>query len=282
MSQSANRYVEQDSSFPSKSRSRGNKRKTRREKVADDNIVVEVKDKFVEKKEVEFKRLPITAKTEKQQLYLNMVRDPDIHIIIATGLFGTGKTFIPSAIAADLLREHKISKIIVARPYVQTGKTSGFKPGTSLQKLYPYVRTMLDTMRSRMGYGAFKIALDDGLQGTIEVQELESIRGRSFDEPSFLIIDEGQQSSSEEILSMVTRISDNCKLVICGDLQQRDIDGQSGLKWFMDFAKRHDLKGIGIVDFNEVSDIVRGGIVKGIAVGLAKDVANGEWTPQKS
>lgn len=64
----------------------------------------------------------------------------------------------------------------------QIGKTSGAKPGTSLQKLYPYVRTMLDTMRSRMGYGAFKIALDDGLQGTIEVQELESIRGRSFDE----------------------------------------------------------------------------------------------------
>lgn len=275
MSYSAQRF--QDNGTPTKA---SRKRKTRREKVATGEPL-EVKDKFVEKKEDEVKRAPIKAMTQKQQLYFDMLRDPDVHIIIATGLFGTGKTYLPSAYAADLLREHKIDKIIVARPYVQTGKTSGAKPGSSLQKLYPYVRTMLDTMRSRMGYGAFKIALDDGLQGTIEVQELESIRGRSFDERSYLILDEIQQSSPEEMLSIVTRVSDNCKLVLCGDLQQRDIEGTSGLSWFMDFAKRHNIRGIGIVDFNEVDDIVRGGIVKSIAVGLAKDETKGKWTPQK-
>lgn len=276
MSYSAQRF--QENGTPTKA---SRKRKTRREKVATGEPL-EAKDKFVEKKEDEVKRAPIKAMTQKQQLYLDMLRDPDIHIIIATGLFGTGKTYLPSAYAADLLREHKIAKIIVSRPYEQTGKTSGFKPGTSLQKLYPYVRTMLDTMKSRMGYGAFKIALDDGLQGTIEVQELESIRGRSFDEHSYLIVDESQQASSEALLSIVTRVSDNCKLVLCGDLQQRDIEGSSGLKWFMDFAERHNIKGIGIVDFNEVDDIVRGGIVKSIAVGLAKDERKGQWTPQKN
>lgn len=270
MSQSADRYASQSV--------RG-KRKTRREKVASGGVA-EVKDKFIEEKKEEFKRAPIKALTPKQQEYLNMLKDPNIRIVVATGIFGTGKTYLPSAYAADLLREHKIDKIIVARPYVQTGKTSGFKPGTSLQKLYPYVRTVLDTMRSRMGFGAFKIALDDGLQGTIEVQELESIRGRSFDEQSYLIIDEAQQSTPEELLSIVTRVSDNCKLLLCGDLQQRDILGTSGLKWFMDFATRHELQGVGIIDFCETSDIVRGGIVKSIAIGLAKDEANGSWTPQ--
>jgi phosphate starvation-inducible PhoH-like protein len=174
-------------------------------------------------------------------------------------------------VAADKFRKNEIKEIIVARAYVQTGKTSGFKPGTSLQKLYPYVRNVLDTIKQRIGHGAYEIALKDGESGEIQVQEVESIRGRSFDEKSFLIIDEGQQTTPEEMQSIVTRVSDNCKLVLCGDVLQKDIKGESGLEWFMSFAKRHNLKGVAVIDFDSPNDIVRGGLVKDIAIGLAKD-----------
>ena len=194
----------------------------------------------------------------------------------------TGKTYLASAIAADALRKREVDKVVVARPYVQTGKTSGFKPGTSLEKLYPYVRNILDTMKQRLGDAVFANSLKDGLRGSIEVQELESIRGRSFDEPSYLLIDEAQQSTPEEMLSIITRISDNCTLVVMGDNSQKDIRGQSGLEWLLDFVERHKLRGVGIVEFYDVEDIVRGGMVKDIARGLIRDQESNIPTPMSS
>lgn len=226
-----------------------------------------VKEKFKEDRE---RRLPpIQAKNQKQKEYLKLLKT--CNIIVVEGLFGTGKTYCAAATAADDLRKGDVEKVIVARPYVQTGKTSGFKPGSSLEKLYPYVRNILDTMKERLGDGAYEIALKDGLTGTIEVQEVESIRGRSFDVPSYLIIDEAQQTTPEEMKSIVTRVSDNCTLVLCGDDSQKDIQGMSGLAWFKDFAERHQLEGVGFVEFNNPDDIVRGGLVADIARGLAKD-----------
>lgn len=215
----------------------------------------------------------LVAKTPKQKEYLNLLKT--CNIVIVEGLFGTGKSFCAAAMAGDDLRKKNVDKIIVARPYVQTGKTSGSKPGTTLEKMYPYVRNILDTIKSRMGTGAYNIALKDGLTGKIEVQEVESIRGRSFDEKSYLIIDEAQQTTPEEMLSIVTRISDNCTLVLCGDDGQKDIRGTSGLRWFIEFAKRHNLGGVGFVQFNDPEDIVRGGVVMDIALGLAEDSKNG-------
>lgn len=214
---------------------------------------------------------PIVAKTEKQREYFKALNDPDIQVVIALGFHGTGKTFCASVVAADMFRKNQLEKIIVSRAYVQTGKSSGLKPGTALDKLYPYVRNVLDTIKHRIGQGAYEIALKDGVTGDIEVQEVESIRGRSFDQSSFLIIDEAQQTSPEEMQSIVTRISDSCKLVMCGDIRQKDIKGESGIEWFMSFAQRHNLKGVKIIDFSDPDDIVRGGLVKDIAIGMMKD-----------
>lgn len=214
---------------------------------------------------------PVSAKTEKQKEYLKMLNDPNTQAIICLGLAGTGKTYLASCVAADKYRKKEIDKIIVSRAYVQTGKSSGLKPGTSLEKLFPYVRNVLDTIKKRIGVGAYEVALKDGLNGDIEVQEVESIRGRSFDENSFLIIDEAQQTTPDEMQSIVTRVSDNCKIVLCGDILQKDIRGESGLEWFMSFAKRHKLRGVGIIDFSDPEDIVRGGLVRDISIGLAKD-----------
>lgn len=212
---------------------------------------------------------PVQALNKKQKQYLNMLQT--CNIVVVTGLFGTGKTYLAAVTAADALRKKEIDKVIVARPYVQTGRTSGFKKGSSLEKLFPYVRTILDTMKKRLGDGAYHYALQDGINGQIEVQEVESIRGRSFDERSYLILDEAQQTVPDEMLSIVTRISDDCTLVLCGDDSQKDIRGKSGLAWFKGFAEKHQLSGVGFIDFGEPEDIVRGGTVKEIAMAIAKD-----------
>ena len=253
-------------SYSNQENQRGRNKMTRQEKVQQGTQKI-IKDKFINERQPE----PIVAKTDKQKEYLKMLNDPNIQVICCLGLHGVGKTFLPSCVAADKYRKGEIKKIIVARPYVQTGKSSGAKPGTSLEKLYPYVRNVLDTIKGRIGSGAFEIALQDGLKGDIEAQELESIRGRSFDIPSFLIVDECQQATPEEVLAIITRISDNCKLVLCGDINQRDIKGESGLQWFLDLAKRHNLKGVGLINFDSPEDIVRGGFVKDIAIALMKD-----------
>lgn len=228
----------------------------------------EIKEKFLEERN---NPPPVVAKTAKQKEYFRLLEDPEVKAIVCLGLHGTGKTFCAAVVAADKFRKNEIKQIIVARAYVQTGKTSGYKPGSSLQKLYPYVRNVLDTIKSRIGAGAYEIALKDGESGEIQVQEVESIRGRSFDLPSFLIIDESQQTTKEEMQSIVTRVSDNCKLVLCGDILQKDIQGESGLEWFMSFSKRHNLKGVAVIDFNSPDEIVRGGLVKDIAIGMMKD-----------
>ena len=266
MSNNADRYA---------SRKVRKSRKTREEK-EQTGVEIVVKEKF----EAERKLAPVRALTPKQQEYIDAIRNNNI--IIVNGLFGTGKTYIASAMAADELRNHRISKIIVARPYVEVGQTAGARPGGTLEKLYPLVRNTLDTIQKRMGYGAFQTALKDGLTGSIEVQEIASIRGRSFDEPSWLIVDEAQLTTPEELLAIVTRVSDNCKLILCGDLKQRDKKSLAGLKWFMDFSKRHNIEGVKVVEFNSVGDIVRGGTVRDIAIGLMKDNQRGIQTPEST
>lgn len=233
----------------------------------------EIKEKFAEQRN---NPPPIVAKTAKQKEYFRLLEDPEVKAIVCLGLHGTGKTYCAAVVAADKFRKNEITQIIVARAYVQTGKTSGYKPGSSLQKLYPYVRNVLDTIKSRIGVGAYEVALKDGESGEIQVQEVESIRGRSFDLPSYLIIDESQQTTKEEMQSIVTRVSDNCKLILCGDILQKDIQGESGLEWFMSFSKRHSLKGVAVIDFNSPDEIVRGGLVKDIAIGMMKDRENKE------
>jgi|SRR5690554_112161 len=221
------------------------------------------KDKFADERKPE----PIVAKTSKQKEYLYNLYNSYVNISI--GPAGTGKTFLPSSLAADMLRECKIERIIVARPYVQTGRSSGLKPGDTASKMFAYVRNVLDTVRKRIGDAAYNIAFKDGLTGQIEICELESIRGRSFDDKCWVILDEMQQSRKDEMIALMTRFGDDCRITICGDINQKDIRGQDGLSWFMDFVERHNLS-IPITEFSS-DDIVRGGLVKDIVKGLEKD-----------
>ena len=241
-------------------------RKTRREKAADGTQRV-TREKF----QGQNNPAPIVAKTEKQKKYLQMLNDPNVQMIVCRGYFGVGKTYLSAVTAADKYRKGEIQQIIVARPHVQTGKTSGLKPGTVLEKQYGYLRNVLDPIKQRLGSAAFEIALKDGEHGDIQVQEVENIRGRSFDSNCWLLIEEAQQTTPEEMLAIVTRVGENCKIIVSGDLNQRDIKGDSGLKWLIDFVERHEVAGVGMINFDSVNDICRSGLAREIAIGLVQD-----------
>lgn len=229
-----------------------------------------VKAKFAEQRE---SLPPILPKNENQNTALQALYNPSVNVVILDGFAGTGKTYLAGSVAADLYRRNYLDKIVVSRPYVQTGRTTGLKPGTVLDKMFPYVRNILDPIKTRMGAGAFDVALKDGISGAIEIQEVESIRGRSFDDPSFLIIDEAQQTTREEMESIVTRVGENCKLVLCGDWRQKDIKQESGMEWFIDFAARHNLPGVAHIQFG-IDDCVRSGFVRDVLIGIEKDKGN--------
>lgn len=208
--------------------------------------------------------LPVlNPKNEKQRDYIRLLYDNQM--VIASGPAGTGKTMIIAHKAAEWLRKGEVDKVVVARPYVQMGKTAGFRPGTTEEKLYPYVRNILDRMKMVLRSN-YQYYIDKGI---IEIQALEDIRGRSFDDPSVLIIDEAQNATIEEIKSITTRVGEDCKLVLCGDPEQKDIDEESGLEYIRKIIEEDDISGCGMVDF-EVDDIVRSGLVKNLIISFRK------------
>lgn len=239
-----------------------NARRYRRDKNKEDNVV---KEKFVEERTTRNK--PILPKTEHQQQYMNLLWSKQI--ICALGSAGSGKSYIPSAIAADMLMQKKLDKVIVCRPYVEMGRTSGLKPGDTFSKLYPMVRPMLDTMKQRMGQGAYELAIKHEV---IEIQELATIRGRSFDDKVWIIGDEMQNSLPEEVKSIVTRLGSESKLFLLGDPNQKDIKGQSGLEWIDYIINKYNIPDCGSVHFTS-DDIVRSDIVKAFVKAFEKEYA---------
>jgi phosphate starvation-inducible PhoH-like protein len=165
-------------------------------------------------------------------------------------------------------RQQKVEsgeKKIIKEKFEEGRKRPPIKAKTQAQKLY------LEYLNNkRMGNGAYETNLKDALTGNIEIQEVESIRGRSFDEKSMLIIEEAQQCTIDEIQSICSRVSDDCQLIISGDPKQKDIKGESGLEWLCKFVKRHDLQNVGLVHFT-TDDCVRGGLVKDFLKGMDKD-----------
>lgn len=222
-----------------------------------------VKGKFVEERQ--HRAPPVIAKTQNQKYYLGKLRTEKL--IVSKGPAGTGKTFIPSALAADALVRQEIDKIVVARPYVGMGKSIGFRPGDDYQKLYGFVRPMLDTIQKRMGKGAYDIAL---ARGDIEVQALDSIRGRSFDDNVCLIVDELQNATPEEVKSIVTRMGEGCQLVGCGDPDQTDLKGENGIEYLERIINKYNIRDAAIVNFTE-EDIVRSSIAKDFVIAFRKD-----------
>lgn len=221
------------------------------------------KEKFVEK---EVKQINLLPKTLNQDIYIKALR-AGTQLVIATGHAGVGKTYIGAYHAAEMFLKGYIEKIIVARPYISLGKDIGHLPGTEYEKLYPFVRTMLDTIKKVVGDGKFQYMVE---HGQVEVQPIEKIQGRSFDERCVIVCDEGQNIYPDQMRSLVTRIGEGCQMVLCGDPRQTCIKGRNGLDYIEGVITSNSIKGTAIIKFDE-DDIVRSGMVKDFIIAFEKE-----------
>lgn len=190
--------------------------------------------------------------TERQGDYLRALKTSAQ--VIVMGPAGTGKTYIAGTWAADQLRNRKVRKIIITRPNVPGGRSLGFFPGTLEEKIAPWVVPLVETIKNRMGHCAFDIAIKNG---DIEIVPFEVMRGRTFQD-CIVILDESQNTLPAEIKMFLTRIGENCQVIINGDVSQTDLRETSGLRTIIHLIKSQILP-VPIIEFTK-EDIVRSGI----------------------
>ncbi|MEA2559103.1 MAG: phosphate starvation-inducible protein PhoH [Acidobacteriota bacterium] len=162
-------------------------------------------------------RRMVTPRTFKQQLYMQSMIDFDI--VISIGPAGTGKTYLAVAMAAAYLLEKRVRRIILARPAVEAGEKLGFLPGDLAEKVNPYLRPLHDALHDIIGYEKVGRMLERGI---IEVAPIAFMRGRTLND-SFIILDEAQNTTTEQMKMFLTRIGFNSKAVINGDITQVDL-----------------------------------------------------------
>jgi phosphate starvation-inducible protein PhoH and related proteins len=205
----------------------------------------------------------VSPKTVNQKRYVDSIRNHTITFGI--GPAGTGKTFLAVALAAAALSRREVNRIILTRPAVEAGERLGFLPGDLMAKVDPYLRPLFDALHDMLEPERVSSHLE---RGVIEVAPLAFMRGRSLND-SFIILDEAQNTSPEQMKMFLTRLGFNSKMVVTGDITQIDLprDQDSGLVLVADIL--NDVEGIEFVRFGE-EDVVRHKLVRRIVAAYSE------------
>ncbi len=212
---------------------------------------------------VTYRGKPVKSKTFGQKKYVEAIRKNPI--VFGIGPAGTGKTFLAVALAVKAFREKLVSRIILTRPAVEAGERLGFLPGDLQNKVDPYLRPLYDALYTIMGPETYQSNLEKGI---IEVAPLAYMRGRTLDD-AFIILDEAQNTTPEQMKMFLTRMGAGSRVVITGDITQIDLPaGKSGLNE----ARRilTDVDGISFVYLSE-RDVVRHELVQRIVRAYEND-----------
>ena len=234
--------------------------------VADD-AAEEVKELTADAVSITVTGKPVRPRTVGQKHYLSAITSNTI--VLGIGPAGTGKTYLAVAMAVKALRAHEVSRIILTRPAVEAGEKLGFLPGDLQDKVDPYLRPLYDALFEMLGTEAVERNLE---KNVIEIAPLAYMRGRTLDH-AFIILDEAQNTTSEQIKMFLTRLGEGSKMVITGDITQIDLPDpkRSGLIEAMRVLKSVD--DIAIHQFSE-KDVVRHKLVQDIITAYANDANN--------
>lgn len=207
----------------------------------------------------------LRPKTAGQKRYVAAIRANTI--TFGVGPAGTGKTYLAMAMAVAALKRREVGRIVLARPVVEAGESLGYLPGTLQEKLDPYVRPLYDALFDMTDMEKGNALIE---QGVIEIAPLAFMRGRTFND-AFVILDEAQNTTPEQMKMFLTRLGFSSKFVITGDASQRDLSGTSGLD-----SARRVLEGMDDVAFVDLdrNDIVRHALVARIVDAYARDAAS--------
>ncbi|GMK45542.1 PhoH-like protein [Paenibacillus glycanilyticus] len=210
---------------------------------------------------------PIRVKTIGQRHYVKTIKKQDI--VFGIGPAGTGKTYLAVVLAVAALKEGSVKKIMLTRPAVEAGENLGFLPGDLQEKVDPYLRPLYDALHDVLGPDQTTKAFE---RGTIEIAPLAYMRGRTLDD-SFIILDEAQNTTPEQMKMFLTRLGFGSKMVITGDVTQ--IDLPRGKNSGLIEAQRilRDIEEIGFIHFSE-QDVVRHSLVQKIIVAYNWDAEN--------
>ena len=232
--------------------------KTAAQLIVDDGGV-DLRDYFLKggQKQPEGTKRRVNPKSTNQRRYLDAIEKYDI--VFGVGPAGTGKTYLAMAQAVSFLLAKKVSRIILARPAVEAGEKLGFLPGDLQEKVNPYLRPLYDALYDMMDVERATRLVE---RGTIEVAPIAFMRGRTLND-AFVILDEAQNTTSEQMKMFLTRLGFGSKAVVTGDITQIDLPhpGKSGLVEALKIVK--DVEGIGFIYFDE-KDAVRHKLVQQI------------------
>ncbi|WNB93485.1 PhoH family protein [Bacillus sp. NEB1478] len=225
--------------------------------LAEKNMLDELSELYEEEIAVTAKGKPIRVKTLGQRHYVQSMRKNDL--VFGIGPAGTGKTYLAVVMAVNALKDGRIKKIVLTRPAVEAGESLGFLPGDLKEKVDPYLRPLYDALHDLLGAEHTERLIE---RGTIEIAPLAYMRGRTLDE-SFVILDEAQNTTPEQMKMFLTRLGFGSKMVITGDITQIDLPRgkESGLK-----VTKQRLEKVNGIDFIYLKqlDVVRHPLVQRI------------------